>query len=757
MALPIVRSSLTRPRGSARACIAACLAITGLALPPASAGPAEDFADGKALGNASKNQSAAGIRSGTAKATLQGTLPGYTDTPPQTGLAGNVDLSGAAAAQRVLCARKPNDASCAGQGVATAARPRQWVGGADPALAGGPAADNPTAILGNIAATYSACTTTTPGVTSAGTSTTQTCTLDTNAWSRVGCSKVLTVLPRDTQPSCAPGTWYANGTVDKRPGDRWDHMYVAGLCENRLDERMQFRVWATGKRGACAGWQTFTLDMSWRPGAAAATAEAVASVRPHWGGSCVATRVTAFGPGCDPAATDGTCRKTFRFAFGGETWDIPLVFKRPSGQQLAGDYWNNGCAALEARTPAWGRPPDGTNVVLTEVPALSQLAPDYCVRTASRCVDGPGTRMIDGLPVTRECWQWANTFDCSGNAVSSTCSAAAQGGCLQTGTGTCLASDAYGHCLSRQVPFSCPAAAPTYTAAVNCPTASFCTGGSCYDKRYPPDADFAKSVAYLEAGREAGRGIDPANLRVFNGYASQCRSQVNLVLNNCCKSNGSSGAGAFNTLGVASTVVGTVGKAVFSTYTYDALFLNDAPAIVLQGFEALAGTGYSSTLAGVLSGNIGVEEFMQSLVPGPWTAALLAVQVLMILSECDQNEMITAMKKDARLCVELGEYCSKKAILGVCLDKKQSYCCFNSRLSRIINEQGRAQLGKDFGAARSPQCAGFTLDELQRLDFSRMDLTEFLAEIVPTLPNPGSEAGRNAGKVNNCYYGAGKC
>jgi hypothetical protein len=87
-------------------------------------------------------------------------------------------------------------------------------------------------------------------------------------------------------------------------------------------------------------------------------------------------------------------------------------------------------------------------------------------------------------------------------------------------------------------------------------------------------------------------------------------------------------------------------------------------------------------------------------------------------------------------------------ILGTCLETTQSYCCFNSRLARVLNEQGRAQLGRGWGGAKNPDCAGFSLAQLQTLDFSRMDLTEFYAEIAPTLPDVGALANKARNRVN---------
>jgi hypothetical protein len=116
------------------------------------------------------------------------------------------------------------------------------------------------------------------------------------------------------------------------------------------------------------------------------------------------------------------------------------------------------------------------------------------------------------------------------------------------------------------------------------------------------------------------------------------------------------------------------------------------------------------------------------------------------------------MKRDASLCVDLGAYCSRRLpVIRTCLEQTQSFCCFNSRLARIVNEQGLAQVGRGFGSATSPGCSGFSVAELQALDFSRMDLAEFYAEIAPTAADAGALTGAAAAKVPSCYFGAGRC
>ena len=65
--------------------------------------------------------------------------------------------------------------------------------------------------------------------------------------------------------------------------------------------------------------------------------------------------------------------------------------------------------------------------------------------------------------------------------------------------------------------------------------------------------------------------------------------------------------------------------------------------------------------------------------------------------------------------------------------------------------------GKGWGSGQNPDCSGFTIPQLQSLDFAAMDLTEFYASIVPKNPNLGAIQSGNSAKVPNCYYGQGRC
>lgn len=102
---------------------------------------------------------------------------------------------------------------------------------------------------------------------------------------------------------------------------------------------------------------------------------------------------------------------------------------------------------------------------------------------------------------------------------------------------------------------------------------------------------------------------------------------------------------------------------------------------------------------------------------------------LLVALGCDSEEVLLHQRDAQGLCAYVGTYCSSK-VLGVCTTKRKAYCCFESKLSRILQEQGRIQLNKPWGKPRTEQCAGFTIDEFAQLDLSIMDFSEVYAEFT---------------------------
>ena len=96
---------------------------------------------------------------------------------------------------------------------------------------------------------------------------------------------------------------------------------------------------------------------------------------------------------------------------------------------------------------------------------------------------------------------------------------------------------------------------------------------------------------------------------------------------------------------------------------------------------------------------------------------------------CDAQEKELGDWRAKKRCVEVGTYCAQKLPIIGCIEKKTTFCCFGTKLSRLIQEQGRRQLGISWGEPESPECRGLTADELSRIDMAKMDLSELYQDV----------------------------
>ncbi|RPD93473.1 conjugal transfer protein TraN [Candidatus Pantoea deserta] len=110
------------------------------------------------------------------------------------------------------------------------------------------------------------------------------------------------------------------------------------------------------------------------------------------------------------------------------------------------------------------------------------------------------------------------------------------------------------------------------------------------------------------------------------------------------------------------------------------------------------------------------------------------------LAHCNTEEKEIGTGKEKKLVVKVGSYCSKK-VLGVCLQKKEGYCVFDSKLARIVQEQGRRdQLGISFGLGESPDCRGIKVAELQGIRFDHIDFSDFYDDLNSNIKLPDQDA-----------------
>ena len=110
--------------------------------------------------------------------------------------------------------------------------------------------------------------------------------------------------------------------------------------------------------------------------------------------------------------------------------------------------------------------------------------------------------------------------------------------------------------------------------------------------------------------------------------------------------------------------------------------------------------------------------------------------LLVGLANCSAEEIELAEERNAGNTHYLGARCAKR-IFGVCMRRKREWCVFGSKLGRILHSQARPQLGIGWES-----CRGFTVAEVERIDFDRLDLAEFTENLVdgsmePSIALPG--------------------
>jgi conjugal transfer mating pair stabilization protein TraN len=759
-------------------------------------------AEGIAAGQAVQST----VRSSLQEPSASTVVPGYTAAPPERDHYVQSNLSGASDTQLNSCALTPSDPVCQALlgAQASANTPRETLSTNDPAvLQARRIAANPASVLENIASFYSGC-----QVDAAATPAMETrlCRQYSGA-SAQSCVRALTVEVTRTN-SCEPGEWFAQASLGT--------LGLAVQCQpDRPPSRQRMRL--TDRTTALA---FFDADVA-TPATLPVAVHTLPDGRQVWladnqciGDDCQLTAYVAqplrqictqegegsmicqdeapFLPryaACPQGSLAGdqiaqqlwvdqipytvtldatACfapgtRADGNFGYGATDPTRGQFWRQHSDRPVEGYQLNPRYGAIPQMTLRFERP----HTTVTEADSWNDQCGAFAgdgrcaVAAAARCVDGPATREIEGVSVTRACWRYQTALSCQFGQPTDECAPLAAAGCKPSGSVCRQTNPATGQCEQLEASYSCPVAPLTAVTATNCPADVFCVAGSCFNTARTANTDFARAMTFLEAAREAGVYLDTDLMQVFKGESNRCR---NRLLKNCCTSD-SAGSGMSNqsVFGVGSRLVFDAlmnsGNREFLYYGMRALLMNG-------GFNGTF-TSYGVTVAvngTALPAGSSVLYAGESMVVAfdPWSLVIaIVIYVVMSAISCDEEEGKLAMKEGAGLCHAVGTYCSSCIrVLGSCVScitRTTNKCCFNSALARIIQQQGRAQLGKGWGTAQAPDCSGFTVAQLQQLDFSRMDLTEFYASIVPTLPNASAVQAGNAERAATCYYGEGRC
>lgn len=280
----------------------------------------------------------------------------------------------------------------------------------------------------------------------------------------------------------------------------------------------------------------------------------------------------------------------------------------------------------------------------------SRFISAYPCKDEDRVCEVSGEKIIDGIKVTRDCWQYSYRKTCNYPSKDD-CKDFAH--CYLVGDLDCLLKDSMGNCVNLSREFSCKSWEPFEKETKTLRTGRLekdgaeglvcsgvpCIDGNCVDKSYMTNGEMLDSISKLYATSKMNPD-KAGNFNLFQGIGQHCSKKA-ASYSNCCRAN-------------------------------------------MKG----------------------------------WGKELKA--------KCSKDENDLAEKRSKNLCIYVGKESKRK--MGVKTVVKHRFCCFSNMLDKVVQVEARKQLGMNFGSGSSPNCRGLTLDEIQRVDFSRMDFTEFIED-----------------------------
>jgi conjugal transfer mating pair stabilization protein TraN len=296
-----------------------------------------------------------------------------------------------------------------------------------------------------------------------------------------------------------------------------------------------------------------------------------------------------------------------------------------------------------------------------------------------------------------------------------------------------------------------------------------CSANQCFNPANPPGGqtiDNGSTSMYTNDAQNPD-GSCAGQILIFNGMPSRCRPPGLTVgeLNNCCASSqvmAENVGDTFDAYGAYQTLATMWDMAEVGYYSYLAsqgLITSTSFAatggLTIEG-STLAGEAFSTTISGaatetgVIAGTqagstvtataavtSGEEAYLGAMLnPATIVVAIIVMIVMKVLmgGGCDNRDIQCGESVASKDCHYVGDYCEKHWFFG-CVQSAKGYCCFNSMMARIIQEQGRPQLTAfgptgDWGAPDNPNCVGFTPEQFEAIDFSKIDFSEYISSVI---------------------------
>ncbi|PTT91013.1 conjugal transfer protein TraN [Pelomonas sp. HMWF004] len=398
--------------------------------------------------------------------------------------------------------------------------------------------------------------------------------------------------------------------------------------------------------------------------------------------------------------------------------------------------------------------------------SIAQFGPGACVQipNSQTCIDATpcktdasgttvclagATLPAHALAVPQSCWKWQYQYACNDNYID-TCTPYRENPACSVVKSECIDYlGGGGVCDENQYTYKCQTKAAQTTTQLNCVN-------SVIDPTLVPapsntNSSFIQAAIAQEILNEGQTYAQGDNF--FWGVKEACHKGY-AGIKNCCKStpggktNSATAQAASSLAFSAVKYVGSQAVSMVSPYVYDAMYnvgiwtsgMTESFVMAQDGSIAFTGAAsggfsvgafgftYSTTATtGLLDANMTIAGGADTgyLYFNPYVfVAVVVIMIITSLASCTQDEQMLALHRGANLSTFINEECSNK-VLGTCMEYQDNYCSFNSVLARIINIQGKRQLGLPI-----EDCAGITAQQLSAIDFSKIDFTDFVASIM---------------------------
>lgn len=483
------------------------------------------------------------------------------------------------------------------------------------------------------------------------------------------------------------------------------------------------------------------------------------------GDSCVKEQVVSPNYICPAGMTDNGSNCT-RIDYSPASWVCPPTYTKNGNQ----------CYKTEVITPTYtcpaGMTDNGANCIRTDYSQASWVCPASYIKNGNQCslteYDNiiyscpSGTNVDYGTPACAAGFKYSSRYNIcrktngTSPATSGSCDfipteKATEGAYSKTwqGSSCVLWSTKYETSPIKTGP-SCTSSKPDLYCPINANPACLsdnggaeCSPNKCIDLdvNTPVDEGNIDGSMLVNDGEKNSDGLCLDQMFIFNGRAQDCKKPgVSNAFKDCCKSEGKAladDAGSLMSAAQGMSTVSHIYSAATEAYT---------------AYNAAIQAGQTATAA-MNSGVAAAQNYMLVAFDPTTLAISVAMYVVMkyLATACDQMSMETALMNDSGYCHEVGTYCKKKIKFIGCVQKATSFCCFNSKLARLIHEQGRPQLKtgiNNWGTPEAPLCRGFTPEEFQSVDFGKIDLTEYINDVQK---NATEEIQKNMNTITNDF------